>query len=78
MSNWISRFSFKKRKQEKPLQFIKELELLHQTEDRKDLSTSTSTIEDPQDKMMRQAQGKNPTTRQSTKSVSTRSMSLEI
>ena len=44
-------------------------------EDRKDLSTSTSTIEDPQDKMMRQAQGKNPT-RQSTKSVST--MSLEI
>ena len=28
--------------------------------------------------MMRQAQGKNPTTRQSTKSVSTRSMLLEI
>ena len=54
---------------------FKEVELLHQTEDRKDLSTSTSTIEDPQDKMMRQAQGKNPT-RQSTKSVST--MSLKI
>ena len=51
------------------------MEILHQTEDRKDLSTSTSIIEDPQDKMMRQAQGKNPT-RQSTKSVST--MSLEI
>ena len=44
-------------------------------DDRKDLSTSTSTIQDPQDKMMRQAQGKNPT-RQSTKSVST--MLLEI
>ena len=57
------------------MQFIKEVELLYQTEDRKDLSMSTSTIEDPQDKMMRQAQGKNPT-RQSTKSVST--MSLEI
>ena len=67
-----------KQKQEKPLQFIKEVELLRLTEDRKDLSTSTSTIEDPQDKMMRQAQGKNPTTGQSTKSVSTRSMSLEI
>ena len=51
------------------------MELLHQTEDRKDLLTSTSTIEDPQDKMMRQAQGKNPT-KHSTKSVST--MSLEI
>ena len=51
------------------------MELLHQTEDNKDLSTSTSTIEDPQDKMMRQAQGKNPT-RQSTKSLST--ISLEI
>ena len=36
---------------------------------------STSTIEDPQDKIMRQTEGKNPT-RQSTKSVST--MSLEI
>ena len=36
---------------------------------------STSTIEDPQDQMMRQAQGKNPT-RQSTKSVSI--MSHEI
>ena len=36
-------FSFKKQKQEKPLQFIKEVELLRQTEDRKDLSTSTST-----------------------------------
>ena len=70
MSNWISCFSFKKRKQDKALQFIKEVELLCQTEDQKDLSTSTSTIEDPQDKMMCQAQGKNPTTRQSTKSVS--------
>ena len=72
-------FSLKKRKQDKPLQFIKEVELLRQTENRKDLSTSTSTIEDPQDKMMRQAQGKNPTTRQSTKSVSKytiKSMSL--
>ena len=42
--------------------------MLQQTESRKDLSTSTSTIEDPQEKMMRQAQGKNPT-RQSTQSV---------
>ena len=75
MSNWNSCFSFKKQKQDKPLQFIKEVELLHQTEDRKDLSMSTNTIKDPQDKMMRQAQGKNPT-RQSTKSVST--MSPEI
>ena len=30
-------------------------------EDRKDLSMSTSTIEDPKEKMIRQAQGKNPT-----------------
>ena len=38
---------------------------------------STSTIEDPQHKMMRQAQGKNPT-RHSTKSVSRSTISLEI
>ena len=70
--------SFQKRKQDKPLQFIKEVELLRQTEDRKELSTSTSTIEEPQEKMMRRAQGRTPT-RQSTKNVSRCStMSLEI
>ena len=69
--------SFQKRKQDKPLQFIKEVELLRQTEDRKELSTSSSTIEDPQEKMMRRAQGKTPM-RQSTKSVSRSTMSLEI
>ena len=53
------------------------MELLQETENRKDLSTSTSTLEDPQEKMMRQAQGKNPT-RQSTQSVSRSTMSLEI
>ena len=67
-------FSFQKQKQDKPLQFIKEVKLLKQMEDRKELSTSTSMIEDPQENMME----KNPT-RQSTKSVSSRStMSLEI
>ena len=43
--------SFQKRKQDKPLQFIKEIELLRQTEHRKELSTSTFTSEDSQEKM---------------------------
>ena len=34
-------FSLQKRKQEKPLQFIKEIEMLRDTVERKELSTST-------------------------------------
>ena len=62
-------FYFKKRKQDRPLQFIKEVELLKETETRKELSTSTEVEgEGVEDRMVRRATGK--PTRQDTKTVS--------
>ena len=57
--NSHSLFSFKKQKQEYPLQFIKEVEMLQDTEERKELSTLTEVEgETAKDKMIRHTQGK--------------------
>ena len=52
-------FSFQKRKQATPAKlFIKEVEMLKQTEDRKELSTSTEIEgEGEEEKMVRKATG---------------------
>ena len=65
----LTLFYFKKRKQDRPLQFIKEVELLKETETRKELSTSTEVEgEGAEDRMVRRATGK--PIRQDTKTVS--------
>ena len=47
-------FSLQKRKQEKPLQFIKEIEMLRDTVERKELSTSTEVEgESKEERMIR-------------------------
>ena len=62
-------FYFKKRKQDQPLKFIKEVEMLKETADRRELSTSTEMEgEGPEEKTMRRATGQ--PTRQDTKTVS--------
>ena len=62
-------FYFKKHKQDQPLKFIKEVEMLKETEDRRELSTSTEIEgEGHEDKMVRRATGQ--PTRQDTKTVS--------
>ena len=65
-------FSFQKRKQSNPAKlFIKEIEMLKNTEDRKELSTSTEMEETSQEKMIRKATGKaTGTVRQDHKDVS--------
>ena len=61
-------FSFQKRKQSNLAKFfIKEIKLLKQTEDHKELSTSTEMEETSQEKMIRKATG---TVRQDHKDVS--------
>ena len=62
-------FYFKKRKQDQLLKFIKEVEMLKEIEDRRELSTSTEIEgEGHEEKMMRCATGQ--PTRQDTKTVS--------
>ena len=61
-------FLFTKCKQDQPVQFIKETELLRQMEDRKELSTSTKVRGEGKKKIKRRAQGE--PTRQDTKDVS--------
>ena len=61
-------FSFQKQKQSNPAKlFIKEIEMLKNTEDHKGLSTSTEMEETSQEKMIRKAMG---TVRQDHKDVS--------
>ena len=62
-------FYFKKPKQDQSLKFIKEVEMLKETADRRELSTSTEIEgEGPEEKKMRRATGQ--PTRQDTKTVS--------
>ena len=61
-------FSFQKRKQSNLAKlFVKEIEMLKNTEDRKELSTSTEMEETSKEKMIRKATG---TVRQDHKDVS--------
>ena len=56
---WHNLFSFQKWKQTNPAKlFIKEIEMLKQTEDCKELSTSTEMEEASQEKMIRKATGR--------------------
>ena len=51
-------FSFQKRKQSNPAKlFVKEIEMLKNIEDRKELSTSTEMEETSQEKMIQKATG---------------------
>ena len=70
-------FYFKKRKQDQPLKFIKEVEMLKETADRRELSTSTEMEgEGPEEKMMRRATGQ--PTRQDTKTVSRARLDVDV
>ena len=73
----LTLFYFKKRKQDRPLQFIKEVELLKETETRKELSTSTEVEgEGVEDRMVWRATGK--PIRQDTKTVSRPRFRLDL
>ena len=70
-------FYFKKRKQDQPLKFIKEVEMLKETADRRELSTSTEMEgEGPEEKMVRRATGQ--PTRQDTKTVSRARLDVDL
>ena len=70
-------FYFKKRKQDQPLKFIKEVEMFKETADRRELSTSTEMEgEGLEEKMMRRATGQ--PTRQDTKTVSRARLDVEL
>ena len=70
-------FYFKKRKQDQPLKFIKEVEMLKETADWRELSTSTEIEgEGPEEKMMRHATGQ--PTRQDTKTVSRARLDVDV
>ena len=70
-------FYFKKRKQDQPLKFIKEVEMLKETADWRELSTSTEMEgEGPEEKMMRRATGQ--PTRQDTKTVSRARLDVDV
>ena len=70
-------FYFKKHKQDQPLKFIKEVEMLKETADRRELSTSTEMEgEGPEEKMVRRATGQ--PTRQDTKTVSRARLDVDL
>ena len=70
-------FYLKKRKQDQTLKFIKEVEMLKETADRRELSTSTEMEgEGPEEKMMRHATGQ--PTRQDTKTVSRARLDVDV
>ena len=70
-------FYFKKHKQDQPLKFIKEVEMLKETADQRELSTSTEMEgEGPEEKMMRHATGQ--PTRQDTKTVSRARLDVDV
>ena len=70
-------FYFKKRKQDQPLKFIKEVEMLKETADWRELSTSTEMEgEGPEEKMMRRATGQ--PTRQDTKTVRRARLDVDV
>ena len=76
-SGFISCRLFQKRKEGKPTKFVEEEKMIKETVDRKDLSTSCSTIEGegPEEKMIRKTS--KATVRQPVKEVSTSNMALE-
>ena len=70
-------FYFKKHKQDQPLKFIKEVEMLKETADRRELSTSTEIEgERPKEKMLRRATGQ--PTRQDTNTVSRARLHVDV
>ena len=70
-------FYFKKHKQDQPLKFIKEVEMLKETADLRELSTSTEIEgEGPEEKMIRRATGQ--PTRQDTKTVSRARLDVDV
>ena len=70
-------FYFKKHKQDQPLKFIKEVEMLKSTEDQRELSTSTEIEgEGPEEKTVRCATGQ--PTRQDTKTVSRARLDVDV
>ena len=70
-------FYFNKCKQDQPLKFIKEVEMLKETADQRELFTSTEMEgEGPEEKMMRCATGQ--PTRQDTKTVSRARLDVDV
>ena len=70
-------FYFKKRKQDQPLKFIKEVEMLKETAERRELCTSTEIEgEGPKEKMKKRATGQ--PTRHDTKTVSRARLDVDV